>query len=136
MKYIITILLAISFTSCKTAKVLNLKSDKFSSREMVNGEWTKFTDWDTVNVNIQVKNPKMIFKKSVITIFQKEPLVYKVIGEPKQTTTETGNEVMLFNCKDKAGDKCHIVMIDQGKSVNLVVYYSNINLCYNVIEVK
>lgn len=134
MKYFFILLLTVTFTSCQTNKLLNLKANKFSMREKTNDTWSTFTDWDSVNVDIQINRKKFLFKKATITIFDKEEMSFKVIGKVKETTTDGGSEALLFNCIDKDGSKCHIIFIDQGKSINFVIYYTNINLCYNVVE--
>ena len=131
MKYILLLLLV---SSCQMTQLVNLKSNSFSYREKINDEWTTFTEWDTVTTNIQIKKINFLFVKDKITIFEKQPLVFKVIGLPIEKTSQSGKEAILFNCKDDEGLRCHIIMIDQGNNVNLVVYYKNLNLCYNIPE--
>jgi len=134
MKNFLLLFCVLAFTSCQTPKSLPLKANLFSSRENVNNEWTKFTNWDTIDVNIDIQKSKFVFKKSTIIIYGDPKMTFKVIGKPKETTTENKEEVLVFNCKDNDGYKCNIILIDQGKSIKLIVYYKNLNLCYNVIE--
>jgi hypothetical protein len=136
MKYLLFIITLISFTSCSTSKSLDLKANKFSFREKVNDEWSPFTDWDSTDVTIQIKNPKLLFKKTTITIFDSDTLSYKVLQGPIESTTENGEEVLSFNCIDNDKAKCHIIMVNRGETINMVVYYSNLNLCYNIIDKK
>lgn len=133
MRYLILLLLV---TSCQITDIANLKSDKFSFREKTNDEWNPFSEWDSVTTHIQIKKTKFIFSKSTITILEKKPLKFKVIGQPIETKSESGLESLVFNCKDEEGLKCHIIMIDQNPNVRLVVYYNNLNLCYNVTQME
>lgn len=132
MRYIL--LLLVLLTSCQVNDIINLKSDKFSFRDKVNGEWNSFSDWDSVTTYIQIKKTKFIVNKSTITIFENKPLKFKVIGKPIETKSESGVESLLFKCEDEEKMKCHIIMVDQDPNVKLIVYYNNLNLCYNVIN--
>ena len=51
---VINFLFSLVITSCGVEK-LNLKSDNFSYRKKVNGEWTNFTDWEPINVKVEIK---------------------------------------------------------------------------------
>ena len=133
MKITSLILLLALFTSCTT---LNLKSDKFSYRETQNGEWTQFADWKPIDIKVKLKTIPFNLGKKRIVIYDKSKLVLKILSTNEEEKTDKGERIISYNCVDNDGSKCYAILIDKGESVNLVVYYTNLNLCYNVIQTK
>jgi hypothetical protein len=136
MKYIVyLLLLSLTIVSCSPRK-FNLKANKFSFREQKNEEWSQFSDWQEVNYKVVLK--KTLFRKNskTLTIYDDKPVTYKIVEENDESKTEKGESIISYNCVDSEGDKCVLILIDKGPSVNLVVYYSNVNYCYNIIEEK
>ena len=133
MKVTSLLILLALFTSCTT---LNLKSDKFSYRENENGEWTQFTDWKPIDIKVKLKKIPFYLGKRTIVIYDSSKLVLKIVNTNEEEKTDKGERIISYNCVDNDGAKCYAILIDKGESVNLIVYYTNLNLCYNVIQPK
>lgn len=134
-KLTITLLTLLTLSSCRMTK-LNLKSDKFSYRELSNNEWTQFTDWQPIDIKVKLKKAPFNIVKGKVIFYDKEKLSLKIIEENEESKTEKGERIISYNCVDNDGSKCYLILIDKGESVNAVVYYTNLNLCYNLIEIK
>ena len=134
MNKLITLILGILIlTSCGVEK-LKLKSDNFSYRKKVNGEFTDFTDWEPINVKVKIK--KILFtNKYKFIIYDKSKISLRVV-EKNEEIQEMGEEVISFNCVDSHGEKCRLILIGGGESISAIIYYDNLNLRYNIIEVK
>jgi len=133
MKNIIILLITcLAFASCKA---LNLKSDKFSYREKTNDQWNEFSDWSPIDIKVKLHKP--LFKKSTqITVYDKNKKVFTVLNEQPEKKTDKGERILTYNCVDNEKDSCYVFFIEKEKSANMVIYYTNINLCYNLIEKK
>lgn len=134
-KLTVTLLLILLLSSCRITH-LNLKADKFSYREMLNNEWTQFTDWQPIDIKVKLKKSPFNIGKGKFIIFDKSKLSLKIIEENAESKTEKGERIISYNCVDNDGAKCYLILVDKGESVNAVVYYTNLNLCYNLIELK
>jgi hypothetical protein len=109
---------------------LELKADKFSFRELKDSTWTQFSDWQDTNVNVIINNDP-----NRIEIFDDPKLTYTILSENSETKTEKDERVLSYNCEDGDCNKCHIIMIEKtNKNIYLVIYYTNMNFIYNVIE--
>jgi len=135
MNKLILLLFLTTLVSCRITS-LDLKSDKFSYREMSNNEWTQFTDWEPIDIKVKLKKAPFKLLKSKMIIYDKSELSLKMIQENEETKTEKGERIVSYNCVDNDGAKCYLILIDKGESVNAVIYYTNLNLCYNLIELK
>jgi hypothetical protein len=133
-KFILFLILTI-LTSCGITK-LNLKADKFSYRDNVNGEWTTFSDWQPIDIKVKLKKSPFNVVKGKFIIYDKSKLTLKIVEENEESKTDNGERIISYNCVDNDGAKCYLILIDKGKSVNAIVYYTNLNLCYNLIETK
>lgn len=135
MKKITLLLILTTLASCRMTQ-LSLKADKFSYREMSNNEWTQFTDWQTVDIKVKLKKaPSKILKPKFI-VYDETKLSLKIVEENEESKTDKGERIISYNCVDNDGAKCYLIIIDKGESVNAVIYYTNLNLCYNLIESK
>ena len=135
MKKITLLLILTTLASCRLTK-LNLKADKFSYREMSNNEWTQFTDWQPIDIKVKLKKAPFNILKGKVIFHDKDKLSLKIIQENEESKTEKGERIISYNCVDNDGAKCYLIVIDKGESVNAIVYYTNLNLCYNLIEIK
>ena len=130
-----TLLLGIILTSCRIT-TLDLKSDKFSYRENTNNEWAQFTDWKPIDIKVKLKKAPFKLGKGKLVIYDNPKLSLKLIEENEESKTEKGERIISYNCVDNDGSKCYLILIDKGQSVNAIIYYTNLNLCYNLIETK
>ena len=135
MNKLIFFIILTTLVSCRITS-LDLKSDKFSYREMSNNEWTQFTDWEPIDIKVKLKKAPFKLLKSKMVIYDKSKLSLKMIQENEESKTDKGERIVSYNCVDNDGAKCYLILIDKGKSVNAIVYYTNLNLCYNLIEVE
>jgi len=109
---------------------LELKADKFSFRELKDSTWTQFSDWQDINVNVLISN-----EPNRIEIFDDPKLTYTILSENSETKTEKDERVLSYNCEDGDCVKCHVIMIEKtNKNIYLIIYYTNMNFIYNVIE--
>ena len=133
MKKVLIIIL-LSLTSCNMTKVIKMKSDKFPMREMQKDGWSDFIPWADMGAEIDIKTKKFFKRKTTIVVKDQELSHYKVIKAVEETKSVGGEKVLIFNCKDDHKVKCLIMMIGGDTSLNFVVYYSNLNLCYNILK--
>lgn len=135
MKNLIPILVLLISTSCRVTS-LDLVANKFSYREKTNDQWTEFTDWVPANVPVKMKKSPFKILKSQVIFYDATKLTLKIVSENQEDTTEKGERIISYNCIDNDKAKCYLILVDKGESVNAVVYYTNINLCYNLVESK
>ena len=135
MNKLIIILILTALSSCRITQ-LNLKADKFSYRDNVNGEWTTFSDWQPVDIKVKLKRAPFKLLKSKFIVYDKSKLSLKIIEENEESKTDKGERIISYNCVDNDGAKCYLIVIDKGESVNAIIYYTNLNLCYNLLEIK
>lgn len=135
MKKFIFPIIFLTLSSCRIS-TLNMKGDKFSYREMSNNEWTQFTDWQPIDIKVKLKKAPFNILKGKVIFYDKAKLTLKIIEENEESKTEKGERIISYNCVDNDGAKCYLILIDKGESVNAIVYYTNLNLCYNLIEEK
>jgi hypothetical protein len=128
MKYLIY-LIVFSLTSCKIER---FKCDKFSNRIKTDNEWTEFSDWQQVDFDVQLKKRFLWVIPTKMVIYDKKKLVYKMNQLIKSDTTESGEDYLSYESKDKEGLKCIVVFINKGESVYTVICYDDINYCYNI----
>ena len=115
-------------------KVVKLKCDAFSTRVKVDSQWTQFSDWQPRDFRVDLKKQYLWVIPSKIVIYDEEKSIYKIKKLIKTDTTENGEEYLSFQTKDDGGLKCMAVFIDKGKAVYLIIYYEDVNYCYNLIE--
>ena len=109
---------------------LELKSDKFSFRELKDSTWTQFSDWQDINIKVLINN-----EPNRIEIFDDPQLTYTILSENSETKTDKGERVLSYNCEDGDCVKCHVIMIEKtDKNIYLIIYYTNMNFIYNVTE--
>ena len=127
MKYLFYFFFFITSTSFGQ---LTLKSNKFSFRELKDSTWTEFSNWEECNVRVVCNgDPKNI------EIFDDPKQTYTILEENDETKTEKGERVISYNCEDSDCSRCNIIFIEKSLTeIYLIVYYSNLNLLYNVIE--
>ena len=133
-KLLILILGILILTSCGVEK-LNLKSDSFSYRTKVNGEFTDFTDWDSINVKVKIKKIPFTNNKCKFIIYDKSKISLRAVSSMVEVQ-EMDEEFISFNCVDSRGEKCRLILLDRGESICAIIYYDNLTLRYNIIEVK
>lgn len=135
MNKLIILLIITALSSCRITSI-DLKADKFSYREISNNEWTQFTDWQPVDIKVKLKKAPFKLLKSKFIVYHKSKLSLKIIEENEESKTDKGERIISYNCVDNDGAKCYLIVIDKGESVNAIIYYTNLNLCYNLIETK
>ena len=127
MKYLLLLAFIITFNCFGQ---LELKSDKFSFRELKDSTWTQFSDWQDINIKVLINN-----EPNRIEIFDDPQLTYTILSENSETKTDKGERVLSYNCEDGDCNKCNIIMIEKtNKNIYLIIYYTNMNFIYNVIE--
>jgi hypothetical protein len=127
MRYLLLLAFVIPFNCFGQ---LELKSDKFSFRELKDSTWTQFSDWQDINIKISISN-----EPDRIEIFDDPKLTYTILSENSESKTEKDERVLSYNCEDGDCSKCHIIMIEKTKkNIYLIIYYTNMNFIYNVIE--
>lgn len=133
-KLLILILGILILTSCGVEK-LKLKSDSFSYRTKVNNEWVDFTDWDSINVKVKIKKIPFTKNKFKFIIYDKSKISLRVVSSMVEVQ-EMDEEFISFDCVDSRGEKCRLILLDRGESIYAIIYYDNLTLRYNIIEVK
>ena len=136
-KLILLILGMLILTSCGVEK-LNLKSDSFSYRTKVNGEFTDFTDftdWDSINVKVKIKKIPFTNNRCKFIIYDKSKISLRAVSSMVEVQ-EMGEEFISFDCVDSRGEKCRLILLDRGESICAIIYYDSLTLRYNIIEVK
>ncbi len=128
MKYTI-LFLAIVLASCAT---LPLKSNKISTRVKSNGEWSQFSDWQPINVDVEFKKNFFNFAKPKFIVGDQNNINLKLHELSSEDSTNSGESVSTFTCTDLKGDSCLLILVDKGDSVNAVIYYEDVNYCYNL----
>lgn len=127
-------LLLIILTSCRTT-TLKLKSELFAHRTGENSQWSDMSPWLPTNLKIKIKDPKFLCKNSVLKIKGKHNQTFTLYKESVDSTRdEKGYLNLRINAKDKDGSNCYVIFMQKEKNVIMVIYYSNLNLFYDVTE--
>jgi len=131
MRTLLFILIIFLLGSCS----INLKSDKYSTREYINNEWTQFSEWEPIDLKVDFKRKFWVFSKPKLTIHDNKKIVITLKEVVADDTTNDGEKYVSFKCKDNKGVDCLLILLDKGECVNAVIYYKDINYCYNLYEV-
>lgn len=129
------LLFSLFLTSCRV-NVINMRSDKFSFRTKENEEWSKFSEWQQNNLEIKLRKSFINKIRPRLVIFEKDKKFYTLLDDGVESKTDNGSNVLTFKGKDNDGDNCYVILIEKKDTTNLILYYSNLNLCYNVYEDK
>ena len=128
-------LILLILVSC-SPRIVKLKCDAFSTRVKVDSQWTQFSDWQPRDFRVHLKKEFLWVIPSKLVIYDEKKVVYKIDKMVKTDTTEKGEEYISFQAKDDEGLKCMTVFINKGQSVYVIIYYDDVNYCYNLTEEK
>jgi hypothetical protein len=110
---------------------LEFKANKFCYREIQSDStWGQFGEFIDVNYDVMMDDDP-----NRIEISDNPKMTYYIVSENKESVTDKGERVISYNCEDSDCDRCYIILIEKSKKeVYMIIYYTNINFLYNIIE--
>jgi hypothetical protein len=129
MKYFIPLIIFLS--SCRSSTVF-IRSNKVCTRTFENGQLSSPTDWKPTDTQIRIKDSNWDCVQSVLKIKGPVNLKLKLFRDGIDSKNENGVQSVRINAEDQDKNKCYVIfMKKEGKSY-MTVYYTDMNLIYNV----
>ena len=103
------------------------KAYTYSSKVMVNGQWSDWLNWISTNINVKID-----FDKARITIYSNEPQIYRLIEEVEAPYDNSGQQIK-YRMIDQDGDYGSIRFRKQYNGIiQLYIDYADIKWVYNI----
>lgn len=107
------------------------KATEFAVRVVNNGYWTKWSDWESVDINI-----KFDLSNDLIIIYSQETQIYKVLEQVKSPYDSNGTQVK-FRVIDQDYDKGFLrLRVENNGNSQIYVDYADISWVYNVVRTR
>lgn len=107
------------------------KATEFAVRVVDNGRWTKWSDWESVDINI-----KFDLSNDLIIIYSQETQIYKVLEQVKSPYDSNGTQVK-FRVLDQDYDKGFLrLRVENNGNSQIYVDYADISWVYNVVRTR
>lgn len=107
------------------------KATEFAVKVVDNGIWTKWSDWESVDINI-----KFDLSNDLIIIYSQETQIYKVLEQVKSPYDSNGTQVK-FKVLDQDYDKGFLrLRVENNGNSQIYVDYADISWVYNVIRTR
>lgn len=107
------------------------KATEFAVRVVNNGYWTKWSDWESVDINI-----KFDLSNDLIIIYSQETQIYKVLEQVKSPYDSNGTQVK-FRVLDQDYDKGFLrLRVENNGNSQIYVDYADISWVYNVVRTR
>jgi hypothetical protein len=129
-KLFIILLLLIGNNLYSQDKPYKVRANSFCEKHLENDTWTEFSDWKDTNYLIVMDG-----NKKRVTIYTDPIQTYDIITNEGESLSDRGEKTQNYMCVDEYGVNCRMRIIDRSQSINVIIDFSNLILCYNVIEI-
>ena len=134
MKKLLLMLMLLFTISINTygAEVYIYKTTGFAIKQVVNGRWTNWTDWQESDMYVTIN-----FDTDVVKIFSPETQVYKITEYVRKYTDESDGQQIEFRFIDQDGDRGSMrLRIERNGNSQIYIEFSDIMWVYNFRRVQ
>ena len=134
MKKLLLMLMLLFTISINTygAEVYIYKTTGFAIKQVVNGRWTNWTDWQESDMYVTIN-----FDTDVVKIFSPETQVYKITEYVRKYTDESDGQQIEFRFIDQDGDRGSMrLRIERNGNSQIYIEFSDIMWVYNIRRVQ
>ena len=130
MKKIIILVFLFFLSNFSFGQIYKLRTNLFSSRHVINGNWTDWSPWVESGILIVADMPNQRVK-----IYSATPQTYDLIENPITTYDNDGLPIYTITCIDENGSRCKMVWYNTKNDGSYVIYqFSNLELMYKVVR--
>ena len=130
-RILIVIMFGLFCVGAVQAQTQWFKATELAIKVVNNGNWTKWSDWESVDINI-----KFDLSNDLIIIYSQEIQVYKVLEQVKSPYDSNGTQVK-FKVLDQDYDKGFLrLRVENNGNSQIYVDYADISWVYNVIRTR
>lgn len=130
-RILIIIMFGLFCVGATQARTQWFKATEFAVRVVNNGYWTKWSDWESVDINI-----KFDLSNDLIIIYSQETQIYKVLEQVKSPYDSNGTQVK-FRVIDQDYDKGFLrLRVENNGNSQIYVDYADISWVYNVVRTR
>ena len=134
MKKLLLMLMLLFTISINTygAEVYIYKTTGFAIKQVVNGRWTNWSDWQESDMYVTIN-----FDTDVVKIFSPETQVYKITEYVRKYTDESDGQQIEFRFIDQDGDRGSMrLRIERNGNSQIYIEFSDIMWVYNIRRVQ
>lgn len=130
-RILIVIMFGLFCVGAVQAQTQWFKATELAIKVVNNGNWTKWSDWESVDINI-----KFDLSNDLIIIYSQEIQVYKVLEQVKSPYDSNGTQVK-FKVLDQDYDKGFLrLRVENNGNSQIYIDYADISWVYNVIRTR
>lgn len=130
-RILIVIMFGLFCVGAVQAQTQWFKATELAIKVVNNGNWTKWSDWESVDINI-----KFDLSNDLIIIYSQEIQIYKVLDQVKSPYDSNGTQVK-FKVLDQDYDKGFLrLRVENNGNSQIYVDYADISWVYNVIRTR
>lgn len=130
-RILIVIMFGLFCVGAVQAQTQWFKATELAIKVVNNGNWTKWSDWESVDINI-----KFDLSNDLIIIYSQEIQIYKVLEQVKSPYDSNGTQVK-FKVLDQDYDKGFLrLRVENNGNSQIYVDYADISWVYNVIRTR
>lgn len=130
-RILIVIMFGLFCVGAVQAQTQWFKATELAIKVVNNGNWTKWSDWESVDINI-----KFDLSNDLIIIYSQEIQIYKVLDQVKSPYDSNGTQVK-FKVLDQDYDKGFLrLRVENNGNSQIYVDYADISWVYNVVRTR
>lgn len=130
-RILIVIMFGLFCVGAAQAQTQWFKATELAIKIVNNGNWTKWSDWESVDINI-----KFDLSNDLIIIYSQEIQIYKVLDQVKSPYDSNGTQVK-FKVLDQDYDKGFLrLRVENNGNSQIYVDYADISWVYNVVRTR
>lgn len=130
-RILIVIMFGLFCVGAVQAQTQWFKATELAIKVVNNGNWTKWSDWESVDINI-----KFDLSNDLIIIYSQEIQIYKVLEQVKSPYDSNGTQVK-FKVLDQDYDKGFLrLRVENNGNSQIYVDYADISWVYNVVRTR
>ena len=132
MKKILLILMVMFSVNAVAADIYIYKTTAFAMKQVVNGRWTDWSDWEKSDMYVTIN-----MDNDVIKIFSPGTQVYKITDYIRKYTDSSGGEQVEYRFIDQDGDRGALrLRIEKNGNSQLYIDFADVMWVYNVKRVE
>lgn len=130
-RILIVIMFGLFCVGAVQAQTQWFKATELAIKVVNNGNWTKWSDWESVDIDI-----KFDLSNDLIIIYSQEIQIYKVLDQVKSPYDSNGTQVK-FKVLDQDYDKGFLrLRVENNGNSQIYVDYADISWVYNVVRTR